>query len=278
MNARVRFISLLIVLILLTSLLMNSHEFSSPHKKNPQAGDILTLIMSILYVGGLILILLTTYYYYDRFARKRRKEYQASSADLILVFLYFIVLPLLVLFFGKNTIRVSSPSNMTPSGPLVEANRTFHGVVTPSSPLRTHLYLLALIPIVIGVGYISYYYVRLALREAERKKKVKMALSFDRKLDELGFNQFSDPKEAIVQIYKNAVLWLEGLGIPYQESWTHWEHAEHVNYMRGLYLDLVRLFEKAKYAPERVDWKDAEKAFEIYLELRGKVSEVAGMD
>ncbi|WP_197463562.1 DUF4129 domain-containing protein [Thermococcus peptonophilus] len=238
----------------------------------------MALIMSILYVGGLILILLTTYYYYDRFARKRRKEYQASSADLIPVLLYLIVLPLLALFFGKNTIRVSPSSNVTASGPLIASNRTFHGVVTPSSPLRTHLYIFALIPIAIGVGYISYYYVRLALKEVERKKKVKIAVSFDRKLDELGLDQFNDPKEAIVQIYKNAVLWLEGLGVPYQESWTHWEHAEHVNYMRILYLDLVKLFEKAKYAPERVEWKDAEKALEIYLELRGKAREVAGID
>ncbi len=197
MGAKVRFISLLIVLILLTSLLMNSHEFSSPHKSNPKAGDIMALIMSILYVGGLILILLTTYYYYDRFARKRRKEYQASSADLIPVLLYLIVLPpLLALFFGKNTIRVSPPSsNVTASGPLIASNRTFHGVVTPpSSPLRTHLYIFALIPIAIGVGYISYYYVRLALKEVERKKKVKIAVSFDRKLDELGLDQFNDPQ------------------------------------------------------------------------------------
>ncbi|MBP1911534.1 DUF4129 domain-containing protein [Thermococcus stetteri] len=275
MGAKVRFISLLIVLILLTSLLMNSHEFSTPHKKNPVAGDILTLIMSVLYLGGLILILLTTYYYYDRFAQKRR-EYQASYADLISVFLYLILLPLFGLFFGRGSIRVSSVNETAP-GPLVASNRTFHGVITPLSPLRTHLYIFALIPIIIGVSYISYYYLRLALKEAEKKKKVKMAASFDKKLDELGLEQFSDPKEAVVQIYKNAVLWLEGLGIPYQESWTHWEHAEHVNYMRSLYLKLVKLFEKAKYAPERVEWKDAEKAFEIYLELRWKAREVAGI-
>jgi len=89
-----------------------------------------------------------------------------------------------------------------------------------------------------------------------------------------GLERFKDPREAIVEIYKNAVLWLEGLGIPYRESWTHWEHAEHVRYMHEVFVELARLFEKAKYAPERVSWDDAKRALEIYNRLRGKANEI----
>jgi len=146
------------------------------------------------------------------------------------------------------------------------------------SVVVSHLWLVFVLPLMAGFLYAGYYYYRVGKEEVKRKRKLQKAIEFDEKLDELGLERFSDPKEAIVEIYKNAVLWLEGLGIPYRESWTHWEHAEHVKYMHEAFVKLARLFEKAKYAPERLDWKDAEKALEIYNELRGRARELAELE
>ena len=131
-----------------------------------------------------------------------------------------------------------------------------------------------MLPVLFALAYAGYYYYNLGREELKRKKRIERAIEFDRKLDELGLERFSNPKEAIVEIYKNAVLWLEGLGIPYRESWTHWEHAEHVRYMHDAFVELTRLFEKAKYASERLSWSDAEKALGVYNKLRGKAREV----
>lgn len=79
---------------------------------------------------------------------------------------------------------------------------------------------------------------------------------------------FKNPRDAVVGIYKNAVLWLEALNLPYKESWTHWEHAGHVRYMHETFARLTALFEKAKYAPEKVTWDDAARALEAYRRMR----------
>ncbi len=109
------------------------------------------------------------------------------------------------------------------------------------------------------------------LSAKRRIKKLKEEVQeFDRKLREEGISFIGDPKDIVVKLYKNAVIWLEILGIPYKESWTHWEHAERVKYKHDAYVELARLFEKAKYAPEKVTMEDAKRAYELYLIIKGE--------
>ncbi|CAI1492628.1 Type II secretory pathway, prepilin signal peptidase PulO-related peptidase [Thermococcus nautili] len=189
------------------------------------------------------------------------------------------------LFFNASANNASTnvTSNLTNCtvvpdvGPLIGGNST-QATKFLNHPVATHLWLVFLLPILLGLVYLTYYYIKLAREKVERKRKIEKAVEFDKTLDELGLERFSDPREAIVEIYKNAVLWLEGLGIPYRESWTHWEHAEHVEYMHDAFVELTKLFEKAKYAPERLSWSDAERALEVYNKLRGKARELAEVD
>ncbi|WP_235507196.1 DUF4129 domain-containing protein [Thermococcus barophilus] len=102
------------------------------------------------------------------------------------------------------------------------------------------------------------------------KKLKKEVQEFDKRLKEEGISFIGDPKDIVVKLYKNAVIWLEILGIPYRESWTHWEHAERVRYKHDAYVELARLFEKAKYAPEKVTMEDAKRAYELYLIIKGE--------
>ncbi|WP_240921649.1 DUF4129 domain-containing protein [Thermococcus sp. 21S9] len=189
------------------------------------------------------------------------------------------------LFFNASVNNASTnvTSNLTNCtlvpdvNPLISGNGNYTTKFA-HNPVATHLWLVFLLPFLFGLIYLAGYYVELARERVEKKRKIEKAIEFDRNLDELGLEKFSDPREAIVEIYKNAVLWLEGLGIPYKESWTHWEHAEHVKYMHEAFVELTKLFEKAKYAPERLSWNDAERALEVYNKLRGKARELAEID
>lgn len=163
---------------------------------------------------------------------------------------------------GSAPVRTSSHYNGTQLAPTRQ-------------PLPSQYLLYAVLLIVIVVfAYLAAVQYRTYLRKKERREMRLRAELFDRELDELGLEMFENPREAIVGIYKNAVLWLEYLGMPYQESWTHWEHAEHVKYMHDAFVKLTRLFEKAKYAPEKITWDDARRALEVYREMRRGVNEV----
>ncbi|MBO8175285.1 MAG: DUF4129 domain-containing protein [Thermococcus sp.] len=112
------------------------------------------------------------------------------------------------------------------------------------------------------------------LSARRRIKKLKEEVQeFDKRLKEEGISFIGDPKDIVVKLYKNAVIWLEILGIPYKESWTHWEHAERVKYKHDAYVELARLFEKAKYAPEKVTMEDAKRAYDLYLTIKGEEHE-----
>jgi len=303
MSTKVRFIALLTLTVILMSLVMSSHSLLVPSKKVSQEEfnqflDYTTLIMSIGVLAGLIMIVVLVIYFRDIPGAKRRFEkenvpFQHVLAALLFGFILSIVFR--TFFSGTGVVARNStnatnatcvPVNGTVNltnctvpnvGPLSTAggNQT---VQVASKPLLSHLWMVFLIPVIFAFAYLGYYYYRLGREEVRRKKKIEKAIEFDRKLDELGLERFSDPKEAIVEIYKNAVLWLEGLGVPYRESWTHWEHAEHVKYMHEAFVELTRLFEKAKYAPERLSWSDAERALEVYNRLRGKARELAEAD
>ncbi|AHF81237.1 DUF4129 domain-containing protein [Thermococcus paralvinellae] len=108
------------------------------------------------------------------------------------------------------------------------------------------------------------------LSTRRRVKKLREEIQeFDKRLKEDGISFIGDPKDIVIKLYKNAVIWLEILGIPYRESWTHWEHAERVKYKHDAYVELAQLFEKAKYAPEKVTMEDAKRAYELYLIIKG---------
>ena len=306
MSTKVRFVALLTIAVILMSLLMASYSFSAPHKKNPEAADFLTFVIFFgVFVGLLILVVLALYMRDLPGARKRLKfmpDEGFSLRNIISAFVFGFILTILfrVIFSGggpgvlppnsTNCIPVNGTLNSTnitvnstnctivpDVGPLIGGNGNYTTKFL-NHPVATHLWLVFLLPILLGLVYLAYYYIKLAREKVERKRKIEKAVEFDKALDELGLERFSDPKEAIVEIYKNAVLWLEGLGVPYRESWTHWEHAEHVKYMHEAFVELTRLFEKAKYAPERLSWSDAERALEVYNRLRGKARELAEAD
>ncbi len=307
MSLRAKFIVLLIITVILMSFLMNSYSFSAPHKKNPIALDFLTIIVFVgVFVGLLIFIVLALYVKDIPGAESRvnLKLGDAVSIRDIALFLFYnsllstswVIMMMRItasirnnnnvtnvsIYRGNNTTLLNNSNNSSvvpPVRPLIEGGG--NGNYTTkflNNPIATHLWLVFLLPIFLGLVYLGYYYYRLGQEELKRKRKIEKAIEFDRKLNEFGLERFSNPREAIVEIYKNAVLWLEGLGIPYRESWTHWEHAEHVKYMHEAFVELAKLFEKAKYAPERIEWRDAEKALEIYNRLRGKAREIAKMD
>jgi hypothetical protein len=173
----------------------------------------------------------------------------------------------------SNTSNITA-NGTTPIGPLISSNNA-SGLKTSGNPTVVGLDVVFLALIVLSIVLFAVFAIRyyrvLALRR-KRKHMMEKAREFDRKLDEIGLELFKDPREAVVGIYKNAVLWLEALGIPYQESWTHWEHAEHVRLTHETFVALTRLFEKAEYAPEKVTWEDAKKALELYSKMKGGVN------
>ncbi|NJE10994.1 DUF4129 domain-containing protein [Thermococcus sp. MAR1] len=171
------------------------------------------------------------------------------------------------------SVNGSLPLQSTTQSPLYYNNTS--PIATFRRPLPSQYLLYAiLVGAIVVFAYLAVIQYREYLQKKERKEMKLRAELFDKKLDELGLEMFENPREAIVGIYKNAVLWLEYLGIPYQESWTHWEHAEHVRYMHDAFVELTRLFEKAKYAPEKITWDDAKRALRVYREMRRGVNEV----
>lgn len=175
--------------------------------------------------------------------------------------------------FNETLNNTSIGETVTPPSPLYY-NNTFANTTPTVSPQTNYLLYAFVAIFIVGAVYFAVVYYREALRKRKRKKMCERAELFDKKLDELGLDMFSDPKEAVVGIYKNAVLWLEVLGIPYRKSWTHWEHARNVNVslFKEPFVGLTKLFEKAKYAPEKVTWDDAEKALELYRKMRGALN------
>ncbi|WP_297510212.1 DUF4129 domain-containing protein [Thermococcus sp.] len=283
MSTRGRFLLLLLTVLVLLALLLNSHAFSRPHEHTPEPVGVLDAVVMAGFLGGLIMILFLFLYFRDIKGAKRRFEEENTS--LFSFIALSIILILMFRFMGRSSsegqgftgtcARVNGTLlNCTPYMKPLGTAGAKTSIQFMSSSLYLHLYLLFLVPLLLLFAYLGFHYYRLARAELERKRKVERAMAFDRKLDELGLERFSNPKEAVVEIYKNAVLWLEGLGVPYRESWTHWEHAEHVRYMHEAFEELTRLFEKARYAPEVLGWDDAYRALEIYNRLRGKAREL----
>ncbi len=238
------------------------------------------LFLLLALVGGIIIVLVFMGWM-DPFDRA---EYKTGSWKDIIVIVVLLLIALGVIYLkGREKLGFqvnASGRNMTstgvlpPSGPLGSSGNFSN--MTQTRPPAFDLGLLVSVGIIIGIFIVAVFGLRYYKEAAIRRKKVelkKRARKFDESLDSLGLEMFEDPKDAVVGIYKNAVLWLEYLGIPYQDSWTHWEHAGHVRYMHDSFVELTRLFEKAKYAPEKISWEDAKRALEVYTILRRGINE-----
>ena len=283
MDGRVKTVALSGLLFALMTLLMGYSVRDGEIKRSP-AGFSGFLLIAIAALSVVVLALLLLSW---RDIPLKRKLYPVDEKNYLIAWAVMILSALLAIYRIKNSrTRVVVPTTNTTSV-------TVNGSVLPPSPVyynntltnstsggisHTDYLLYAILAVFMaGLLYFAVAYYREVLKRRERKRMRERALNFDRKVRELGLETFSDPREAVVAIYKNAVLWLEVLGIPYRESWTHWEHAGRVNVslLREPFTGLTRLFEKAKYAPEKVTWEDAERALELYRKMRGVLNEVS---
>jgi len=86
--------------------------------------------------------------------------------------------------------------------------------------------------------------------------------------------------EAVVEYYKKAVLLLNKKGIPYKDSFTHWElenivEKEEKEEIINSFAELTILFEKCKYSTKDINEKDVNRAIEMYEKIEQKVSKNA---
>ncbi|RLF91142.1 hypothetical protein DRN82_02625 [Thermococci archaeon] len=233
--------------------------------------EILVDILVVVYIFLGVLLLFLALSVRDKDLIRKSKEASIKFREIlllltssILVAFYFLLIAKLLPYL-KSLRNLKEVSNVTMTNATVIPPSLLHQKY--SSPILFYLPVLLLI-FVFVLGLIN---TTSELREVRKKREVKKHLQeFDKKLEEKGLDLFSNPREAVIELYKKAVLWLEMLGIPYKESWTHWEHAEKVMYKRKAYVELARLFEKAKYAPEKVTLEDAKRAYRLYMVIKGE--------
>ncbi|ASI99356.1 DUF4129 domain-containing protein [Thermococcus celer] len=265
---------------LMTLMINHSATTSEVHQRGeaPWAG----VLLEVLAIVGLFILLGLFLEWRDPFRRDDWGGFGLSTyLPLViagaLVGLIFLGLwsPSPSPFPPNNTSGLVNLSSAPPnfSRPPTYHNDTRLAGAGLSLPFRYILYAVFLVAIAVFAYVAVVQYRGLLWKKGREEMRLKAEL-FDKKLDDLGLDAFENPREAIVGIYRNAVLWLEYLGIPYEESWTHWEHARHVKYMHDAFVELTRLFEKAKYAPEKITWKDAERVLEVYRTMRRGVDEV----
>ncbi|ASJ01954.1 hypothetical protein A3L09_01095 [Thermococcus profundus] len=284
MSIRAKTLTIMLILLTLMTLSLNYTVRSSEGKHGGSSPSVWGTIISLAVIISILFFIVLFLSWRD--IKLRRKDlYKESLASHIARGVAFALLAVVSIYF----IEKSRPS----SGPFIPnlTNNTTNGTGQIGIPQSANLSpthnitggagggnlvwigYAAGLAFVAGVALMTVRYYRDAVKRRKREAIRKRAEAFDTKLNETGLEMFSNPKEAVVGIYKNAVLWLEYLGLPYKESWTHWEHAEHVRYKREAFVTLTKLFEKAKYAPEKVTWEDAERALSAYKELRGGFNE-----
>ncbi|MFA4662046.1 DUF4129 domain-containing protein [Pyrococcus kukulkanii] len=233
--------------------------------------EVLVDILVIIYIFLGVLLLFLALFFRDKDLFRKGKEASISFREMLLLLTSSILIAFYFLLIAKLLPYLKSLRNLKEVNNVTMTNAT---VIPPSllhqkysSPVLFYLPILLLL----FVFVLSLISMTNELREVKKKRKIKKHLQeFDKKLEERGINLFSNPREAVIELYKKAVLWLEMLGIPYKESWTHWEHAEKVMYKRKAYVELAKLFEKAKYAPEKVTLEDARRAYRLYMVIKGE--------
>ncbi|WP_198361941.1 DUF4129 domain-containing protein [Thermococcus gorgonarius] len=261
---------------------MSSYEIEDrPLSKSGANSYIGIAIVSAAAVGAIV-ITLVLLGWRDPFDRLRYES--GPFFSYMALFLAVFLFALLFQMKGglKYTVNPTNNSTMIKNSTLHSvpilgsANATGIKSSTNPSPIGLDaLFLASVAGLTATFGVFAAKYYKVLGIKRKRKEMARKAKEFDEKLDHFGLELFDNPREAVIGIYKNAVLWLNSLGIPYLESWTHWEHAEHVRLMRETFTALTRLFEKAEYAPERITWDDAKKALELYLSMRRGLNELS---
>ncbi|WP_010479521.1 DUF4129 domain-containing protein [Thermococcus zilligii] len=286
MSTRARVLTIMAIILTLMTLTFNHTARSSDSKTSESGPAVWSLLLSLAVVMSIVVIILLLLSWED-IKLKRKDLYRENVFSHLVRSALVIMLALLAIYFisksspapfmnrttdtpeGTGNVGIPRPSNV-PIGNSTTGGGWAHSTAWNNTVWIGYAAGIALIvmPAVFAIGY----YREVMKRRAKKRIREK-AEAFDRKLEDTGLGMFPDPREAVVGIYKNAVLWLEYLGLPYKESWTHWEHVEHTKYRKEAFLALTRLFEKAKYAPERVTWEDAEEALKAYREIRGDLGE-----
>ncbi len=277
MSTKVKSLSLAGLTMLLMAMLMHPViRLSSGTGKHPM--EYLGFIMVALAgIGVLFLVLL--FLSWRDIPLRGRETYAVAPLQFIL---YLISAVIVAFFFVmgpysriKLGVKAANSSGVFLNRSLGQNVQTYgkESAGGHSIPYVGYLpYFIGLIVLAV-LAYFLWVYYREVLRKRERREMRRRAKLFDKRLEEAGLDMFENPRDAVVGIYKNAVLWLEALNLPYKESWTHWEHAGHVRYMHETFSRLTGLFEKAKYAPEKVTWDDAAGALEAYRRMRGGLHE-----
>ncbi|GAB6100814.1 DUF4129 domain-containing protein [Thermococcus atlanticus] len=277
MNPRVRTFPLFIALFALMTLMLNYNSSISEIRRGSGNYYFIGAFFGLFVIAAAVFILVILIGQGDFVASKRLDSYNYSVLKWVVYSAVAAVLVFSPLLYYAYTKPLPPQGNATVNKTLI--NGTYHvsyynkslgqptGRFAVSNP---SLYLYGLFAVfAIAASYTAFVFYRDMLAKRRIKRLRKKVEAFDMRLREEGIDFLGDPDEAVVKLYKNAVLWLEILGIPYKESWTHWEHADRVRYKHDAFIELTKLFEKARYAPERVTREDAYKAHELYMKIRG---------
>ncbi|EEB73394.2 conserved hypothetical protein [Thermococcus sp. AM4] len=282
MSTRTKALAVMLGILLLMALLFHPTVRRGEIERSNSSPTVWSIIISLTSIVSMMIVLLLFLSWRD--IPSKRKDLYKDRKIVTRMLAFFIM----ALLFGAVLQILAGGVQPLPRNATANNTTTTTGVVgTPQSynvtPHHAKGGETSSFPVwigyTIGVAFLIFLviwganYYREMIRRRKRKAIKLKAEAFDRKLQEEGLEAFDNPRDAIVGIYKNAVLWLEYLGIPYKESWTHWEHAEKVGFRRETFIELTRLFEKAKYAPEKVTWEDAEMALKAYREMRRGMDE-----
>ncbi|WP_148221128.1 DUF4129 domain-containing protein [Thermococcus barophilus] len=270
-------LALFSVLFLLMALIMSGQAKIEEIPKGSQNYYWVGLFFGIIVIAAGFIIIQILLSWQDLPTKRRNEGINQQIIVAIFAGTLMLSLPLLYMAY-KAQLSPMVANNTTTQGVYV-VNGSYHvtyyekyfrnPVFQESSNVGVILYG------VFGVVSATLVYLSMVFyKDLSAKRKIKKlkkeVQEFDKRLKEEGISFIGDPKDIVVKLYKNAVIWLEILGIPYRESWTHWEHAKRVRYKHDAYVELARLFEKAKYAPEKVTMEDAKRAYELYLIIKGE--------
>jgi len=282
MSTRTKALAVMLGILFLMALLFHPTVRRGEIERSNSSPTVWSIIISLTSIVSMMIVLLLFLSWRD--IPSKRKDLYKDRKIVTRMLAFFIM----ALLFGAVLQILAGGVQPLPRNATANNTTTTTGVVgTPQSYNVTPHHAkgggTSSFPVwigyTIGVAFLIFLviwganYYREMIRRRKRKAIKLKAEAFDRKLQEEGLEAFDNPRDAIVGIYKNAVLWLEYLGIPYKESWTHWEHAEKVGFRKETFIELTRLFEKAKYAPEKVTWEDAEMALNAYREMRRGMDE-----
>jgi len=176
-------------------------------------------------------------------------------------------LTLIASFVALKLLFEKKPENLVEGGKVGE---TLEGAWYYVTSGQFKVVLQELPAVFYIVPFLAFLLLVITAKRREKRERVPFEVRFE---PEMTYDTIEGtPAERVIRMYRNVVAGLILKGYPYQRSWTHWEHAERVSYMREAFMELTRVFEKAKYAPQKVTWEDAERALETYRKMRGELN------